>query len=122
MWLKNRVKWTEKETQKWESMALKRCVAGMASEMKLVLQGIYERKDAEEVRKLFRNCCAWVQAMRGQTGEQLEPMARAARMVEGLFAGIMAHWTRGLTTAFMEGLKSLFSAVKRMARGYWTVE
>jgi len=55
MWLKNRVNWTQMETQKWESMALERCVKGMAYQMRLVLQGIYERKDAEEVRRLFRN-------------------------------------------------------------------
>ena len=72
--------------------------------------------------KLFRNWCACVHAMRGQTGELLEPMARVARMVEGHLEGILAHWTRGLTTAFMEGLNSLFSAVKRKARGYRTVE
>jgi transposase len=121
-WLKNRVKWTEKEAQKWESMALERCVTGMAYEMRLVLQVICERKDVGEAKKLFRNGCAWLQAMRGQTGDLLEPMARAARMVEGHLEGILAHWTRGLTTAFMEGLNSLFSAVKRKARGYRTVE
>jgi hypothetical protein len=82
----------------------------------------YERKDAKEARKLFRNWGAWVHAMRGQTGELLEPIARAARMVEGHLEGILAHWTRGLTTAFMKGLNSLFSAVKRKARGYRTVE
>ena len=71
----------------------------MAYEMRLVLQGIYEREDAGEARKLFRNGCAWVQAMRGQTGELLEPMARAARMLEGHLDGILAHCTRGLTTA-----------------------
>jgi transposase len=49
-------------------------------------------------------------------------MARAARMVEAHLEGILAHWTRGLTTAFMEGLNSLFLAVKRRARGYRTVE
>ncbi len=65
MWLKNRVNWTEKETQKWESMALERCVTGMAYEMNLVLYGIYERKDAEEARRLSRNWCAWVHAMAG---------------------------------------------------------
>ena len=43
-------------------------------------------------RKLFRNWCAWVHAMRGQTGEPLEPMARATRMVEGHLEGILAHW------------------------------
>jgi transposase len=122
MWLKNRVNWAEKEAQKWESMALERCVTGMAYQMRLVLQGIYERKDAGEARKLFRNWCACVHTMRGQTGELLEPMARAARMVEGHLEGILAHWTRGLTTAFMEGLNSLFPAVKRKARGYRTVE
>ncbi len=39
MWLKNRVNWTEKETQKWESVAPERCVTGMAYQMRLVLQG-----------------------------------------------------------------------------------
>jgi hypothetical protein len=53
MWLKSRANWTENESQKWESMALERCVTGMAYEMRLVLQGIYERKDAGEARKLF---------------------------------------------------------------------
>ena len=122
MWLKNRVNWTERETQKWESMALERCVTGMAYEMRLVLQGIYQWKDVGEARKLFGNWCAWVQAMRERTGELLEPMARAARMIEGHLEGILAHWTQGLTTAFMEGFNSLFSAVKRWARGYRTVE
>ena len=122
MWLKNRENWTPKEALKWESMALERCVTGMAYEMRLVLQGIYERKDVAEARKLFGNWCAWVHAMRDQTGEMLEPMARVARMIEGHLEGILAHWTQGLTTAFMEGLNSLFSAVKRKARGYRTVE
>jgi len=36
--------------------------------------------------------------------------------------GILAHWDQGLTTTFMEGLNSLFSAVKRRARGYRSVE
>ena len=61
-------------------------------------------------------------AIRQQTVELLEPMARFVRMIEGHFEGILAHWTQGLTTAFMEGLNSLLSAVKRKARGYRTVE
>ncbi len=122
MWLKNRSNWTDKETHKWESMALERCVTGMAYQMRLVLQGIYQWKDVEVARKLFGNWCAWVKAMREQTGELLEPMARAARMIERRMEGILAHWMQGLTTAYMEGLNSLFSAVKRKARGYRTVE
>ena len=75
-------------------------------------------RSQEAVRELVRVG----QAMRERTGELLEPMARAARMIEGHMEGILAHWTQGLTTAFMEGLNSLFSAVKRKARGYRSVE
>ena len=60
--------------------------------------------------------------MRGQIGELLEPMARAAKMVEGRLEGILVHWIQGLTTAIMEALNSLFSVVKRKASGYRTVE
>jgi hypothetical protein len=81
MWLKNSVNWTEKEAVKWQSLALERCVTGMAYQMRLVLQGIFERKDAEGFRKLFRNWCAWMHAIREQTGELLEPMDRVARMI-----------------------------------------
>jgi transposase len=57
-----------------------------------------------------------------QIGELFEPMARAARMIEGNLEGILAHWTRELTPALIEGLNGLFSAVKRKARGYRSVE
>jgi hypothetical protein len=92
------------------------CVKGMAYEMRLVLQGIYQWKDVEVTKKLFGNWCAWVKAMREQTGELLEPMARAARMIEGNMLGILAHYTQGLTTDYMEGLNSLFSGVAQGAR------
>ena len=60
--------------------------------------------------------------MRVEIGELFEPMVRAAQMVEGHLNGILAHWTRGLTTAFIGRLNSLFSAVKRKARLQLTVE
>ena len=60
--------------------------------------------------------------MLAQTEESPEPMARPARMIEGHLEGILANWAQGLTTAFMGGLNSLFSAVKRKARGYRSVE
>jgi hypothetical protein len=67
-----------KATLKLESMSLERCVRGMAYERRLALQGIWQRKDVEEALKLFGSWCAWVRAMREQTGELLEPMARVA--------------------------------------------
>jgi hypothetical protein len=58
-------------------------MTGLAYEMRLVLQGIYERKDVKQVRKLFGNWSAWVLPMREQTGVVLEPMVRVERMIEG---------------------------------------
>jgi transposase len=63
-----------------------------------------------------------VHPLKAQAGELLEPVAKAARMVEGHLARTLSHWTLGLTTDFMERLNSLFSVLKRKARGYRTVE
>jgi len=56
------------------------------------------------------------------TSDLLEPMRKAAEMIERHMEGILGHWRRGLTTAFLEGLNSLFSATKRKARGYRSTE
>jgi transposase len=58
LWRKNPGNWTEEEARKWVSMALERCVAVLAYEMRLVLQGICQWKGSEEARKLFGNGCA----------------------------------------------------------------
>jgi hypothetical protein len=54
MWFKNRVDWAEKEIHKWESVALERCVTVTAYEMRLVLQCIYEWKDAVKASGVSR--------------------------------------------------------------------
>jgi hypothetical protein len=107
---------------KWQLMAHERCVAGMAYEMKVTVQGIDERKDVGFAKKLFGNLCAWLQAMREQTKELFEPMARIARMIEGHFDGILAHWIRELTIDLMERLNKMSSSVKRKASRYRTLE
>jgi hypothetical protein len=43
-------------------------------------------------------------------------------MIEGHLEGILAHWTLGLTTAFMEGLNSPFLAEKGNSRRYRFME
>ncbi len=59
--------------------------------------------------------------MSEQAVDMLEPMARVGGMIEGHMEGIFSLWNQGLTPAFMEGLNSLFSALKRKARGYRAV-
>jgi transposase len=74
-------------------------------------------------RRRFETWCAWVGAeAAGLASGLLEPMRQAAEMVSRHLEGILGHWKQGLTTAFLEGLNSLFSATKRKARGYRTSE
>jgi transposase len=43
-------------------------------------------------------------------------------MNERHLPGILANWTHRTTHAFMEGLNSVFMAVKRKARGFRSVD
>lgn len=119
IWRKNPDKWTDKETLRLKEIEKQHLLTAKAYQMRLVLQGIYEYRREQTARGKFENWCKWVRKKASRKGaESLEPMVKAAGMIERHLEGILAHWKAGLTTAFMEGLNSLFSATKRKARGY----
>ena len=96
---------------------------GVAYQMRLALQEIYALPTAAEAARRFGEWCRWVRReARRSTRWLLHHMARIADLVERHIAGILAHWEQGVTNAFMEGLNSVFSAVRRKARGYRTIE
>lgn len=112
---------TEQELERIEQMDLKHLVTVLAYQMRLILQDIYSGNCVKKARKDLKLWCRWVKDKATQKGhELLEPMVRVAQMVERHIDGILGHWKEGLTTAFLEGLNSLFSATKRKARGYRT--
>ena len=79
--------------------------------------------DGGQARGRFQEWCQWVRTeAQALTNGLLDPMHKAAEMVERHLEGILGHWKQGLTTAFLEGLNSLFSATKRKARGYRSTE
>ena len=91
--------------------------------MRLELQRAYAAKTVVVARERFEAWCVWVRAEADALANGLlEPMRQAAEMVSRHLEGILGHWKQGLTTAFLEGLNSLFSATKRKARGYRTSE
>lgn len=119
IWRKNPENWTEKEALRTVELEKQHLRTATAYQMRLVLQGIYQRTREGSARSEFKRWCQWVRRECGKKGrEALEPMLKAAQMIENHLEGILAHWKEGLTTAFMEGLNSLFSATKRKARGY----
>lgn len=123
LWRKNPESWPEKEAVRWEQLKDKPLVTGLAHAMRLEFQRAYASGTATVARQRFDDWCRWVQTEADtQASGLLEPMRQAAAMVARHLAGILAHWRQGLTTAFLEGLNSLFSAVKRKARGYRSTE
>ena len=119
-WLfcKNPENLSEKEQARLEEMDLKHLATGLAYQMRLTLQEAYASRNAEKARYRFESWVNWVRARAEKFGALLEPMRKMSDMVERHLEGILAWWQQGLTTAFMEGLNSLFSATKRKARGY----
>lgn len=123
LWRKNPESWTAKESTRWEVLKDKPLITGLAYAMRLELQRAYAATTVAQARNRFETWRDWVQAEAAQLQSGLlEPMRQAAEMVERHLEGILAHWQQGLTTAFLEGLNSLFSATKRKARGYRSAE
>lgn len=120
--LKNEKKLTSRQRQQRQGLLKSRLGTLKAYQMRLALQAIYEIEDAQKTRAKLRAWCRWV---RWNAGKYLQPifseMVKCAAMVERHLEGILGHWKGRLTNAFMEGLNSVFSAVKRKARGFRSI-
>jgi transposase len=120
---KNPENHTERELARLEQMDWKHLLTATAYQMRLILQDLYRVRSVTQARRDFITWCQWIKTTAAKEGrELLQPMVGVAEMVERHLEGILAHWKEGLTTAFMEGLNSLFSATKRKARGYRTTK
>jgi len=120
---KNPEAYTEREVERLAQMDWKHLMTVLAYQMRLILQDIYQVHSSRQARKDLESWYQWVKEKAAKKGhELLEPMVRVARMVERHIEGILGHWKQGLTTAYLEGLNSLFSATKRKARGYRTTK
>jgi transposase len=119
LWRKNPENLTGQEQERLGKIQDKNLGTAKAYQMRLVLQDIYRSADAATARHRFQVWCRWVRwVARAYKAKLMVSMVKLAQMVENHLTGILAHWKRGLTNAFMEGLNSVFSATKRKARGY----
>lgn len=121
LWLKNAENLTRKERRRLRRIDLEMLETGRAYQMRLALQQIYESATAAEAAPRFAQWCRWVRREANRASRWLlHHMARVADLIESHIAGILAHWDQRLTNAYLEGLNSVFSAVRRKARGYRT--
>lgn len=121
-WRKNPENWNDRENLRWEELADKPLPTGLAYAMRVELQDIYQCASLAKARQRFSGWWSWVREMAAETQTVLRPMVELAGTVERYLEGILGHWKDGLTTGFLEGLNSLFSATKRKARSYRSSE
>lgn len=93
-----------------------------AYQMRLAFQDAYLLETVGEARRRLQAWCRWVRRGVRHFGALFKDMERFVQSVEGHMAGILAHWKGRITNAFLEGLNSVFSAVKRRARGFRSPE
>ena len=117
--LKNPQNHTAKQAARYSGLLKSNLASVKAHQMRLILQEIYSIPNAALARRKLRAWCRWV---RWVAGKHFQPifaaMVKTAQMIERHIEGVLAHWTHRTTNAFMEGLNSVFSAVKRKARGF----
>ena len=117
---KNPENLTEQQEERLEDLDLKHLATGQAYLVRLELRDIYQHTvKPGRARHRLASWLGWVRGKCERFGEALDPLARVADTIEQHLEGILAHWTSGwLSTGYLEGLNSVFSAVKRKARGY----
>jgi transposase len=119
LWRKNPENLTPKEQARMASIDQESLHTAKAYQMRLILQDIYREPLQRRAHWRLRVWCRWVKWVAQRSPRDLfRSMVRVADMILSHLQGILAHWKWGLTNAFMEGLMSVFSAVKRKARGY----
>jgi transposase len=119
LWRKNPENLSDTQAERLEAMDWKHLLTAKAYQMRLALRDIYAARTEKQAREQFGLWCQWVKREAAKKSQDLlQPMVKVAEMIESHIEGILGHWKNGLTTAFMEGLNSLFSATKRKARGF----
>jgi transposase len=119
LWRKNPENLTEKEQARMAKIQDKNLSTAKAYQMRLVLQDIYQSPEPSIAKRRFQVWGRWVRwVARFYKHGVFASMVKLAQMIENHLAGILAHWKWHITNAFMEGLNSVFSAVKRKARGF----
>lgn len=120
MWLFRRNAQTLKKEQAahLDQLTKANLLTSKAYQMRLTLQDIYALTEEMVFKRKLLAWCRWVKAYARKKGYLFEPMKKAAESVLNHLEGIITFAQTRITNAFMEGLISVFSAVKRKARGY----
>ena len=117
---KNNDKLTDKEKKIIQELKELNTATGEAHTMKLSIQNIYKLNSDVYALLGFKSWINWLQEEFecDRRNYLMAPMRTLARSVDRHLNGIMARWRHGTNNGILEGINSVFSAVKRQARGF----
>lgn len=120
MWLfrSNPENLNEEQSANLDNLKQANLITSKAYQMRLTLQDIYNINVLEPFKRKLLDWCEWVKNYGESKGYLFKPMVAAAKSIINHFDGIISFAESRITNAFMEGLNSVFSAVKRKARGF----
>ena len=102
----------EEQTSHLDDIKRANLVTAKAYQMRLTLQDIYSLTEPTLFRRKLLGWCRWVSNYGTSKGYLFKPMIAAAKSVLNHLDGIVSFAESRITNAFMEGLNSVFSAVK----------
>lgn len=118
VYLKNPVNHTERKAAHHTGLLKRNLATVKAHQKRRALQEKYIIADLSVARRKLRTWCGWVHWIAGKHLRTLfANMRKCAVMITRHLEGILGHWLRGTTNAFLEGPNSVFSAVKQKACG-----
>ena len=123
IWRKNPTNHSEREQRQRQRLERQNLLTAKAYQMRLTLQDIYALPSSLLAKRKLLAWCRWVRRVAAKQKNLLfRSMRKCSEMIERHLEGILAHWVHRTTNAFMEGLMSVFSATKRKARGYRSIQ
>ena len=120
MWLfrKNPENLDDEQTAHLDELKKANLITAKAYQMRLNLQEIYNLLSLDIFKLKIIQWCDWIKNYAKSKGYIFKPMLKVAKSILKHLDGIISFAESRITNAFMEGLNSVFSAVKRKARGY----
>jgi transposase len=120
MWLfrKNQENLNEEQAVDLDKISKANLLTAKAYQMRLTLRDIYEIKSETLFKRKLLTWCRWVKLYANKNAYIFAPMVIVTNTRLRHLDGIISFAADRVTNAFMEGLNSVFSAVKRKARGF----
>ncbi|MCG3134381.1 MAG: ISL3 family transposase ISAtc2 [Planctomycetes bacterium] len=123
LWLKNPSTLSSPQRETIERLSTTNLLTAKAYQMRLNLQGLWDRRKPERAAAYLRRWCSWVLRVAKRPADPetpwvLETMHKTALTLRDNAQGILNYFRLRMTSGVIESVNSLAQAARARARGY----